>query len=189
MTRWLIGLSAMKPAKTDYYDPGLKGRSDGRGMENLPPINPPASKPSRAAHRLGNEHSPALSTRQSMRQSTNQSTTQPVKQSMSQPTGQSTGQPVNPTTSPSEDRPTRRPYDTSPVLGRPKAFYITRKQDEDLDVAVSKLEKTVGQKVSQKIDRSTLIRLIIEGADLTNDQTISQLASRLVSRLISQLTG
>ena len=109
----------------------------------------------------------------------------PVSQSTDQPTRQSANRLVNPLV----DRSTSRSIDQSPILGRPKAFYLTQKQDDDLDVAVEKLNRKIGAKINQKIDRSVLVRLLLEESDITSEQTIGRLASRLVGRLISRLTS
>lgn len=80
-------------------------------------------------------------------------------------------------------------FDHSPILSRPKGFYITEKQNKDLDKGVRKLaEKTKG-KVAQKIDRSTLLRLILDDIDLSDDQTVNRLYNRLIDRLVNQLTN
>ncbi len=80
-------------------------------------------------------------------------------------------------------------FDHSPILSRPKGFYITEKQNRDLDKGVRKLaEKTKG-KVVQKIDRSTLLRLILDEIDLSDDKTINRLYNRLIDRLVNQLTN
>ncbi len=89
----------------------------------------------------------------------------------------------------STEQSTSQSFDTSTVLGRPKAFYITKRQDEDLDRAVEKLQKKIGEKINQKIDRSTVMRLLLEENNLASDETISKLAHRLARRLISQLSG
>lgn len=81
------------------------------------------------------------------------------------------------------------PIDTSQVLAKPKGFYITEQQDDDLDIAVKKLSEKMKGKLTTKIDRSTILRLIIEQADITNDGSINKLAGQLTSQLIRQLTG
>lgn len=160
----------MKRAKPDYYDPKLKGRDDGRDMENLPPITTSPPKTSQF-----NE--------------TDRKTTQATKQKANKPVVP----PTNQSTSQSIDRlayqSTNQHFDLSTVVGRPKAFYITQKQDEDLDEAVEKLNKKIGERINQKIDRSTVVRLVLEEANLTNEQTLAKLVKRLAGRLISQLTG
>lgn len=98
---------------------------------------------------------------------------------------QSTRQPVDQSTRQS----TQEAFDMSPILPRPKSFYITEKQDEDLDILVKKLTKRLEGKIGQKIDRSAVARLIFEDIGLTHEQTITRLASQLTSRLVSQLTS
>ena len=98
---------------------------------------------------------------------------------------ESTGRSVNPSTS----RSTGQSFDTSVILGRPKAFYITEQQDRDLDTAVDKLAERLRARTGQKIDRSTLMRLLLEHSDLTADETADRLAGLYVRRLVSQLTG
>ncbi len=107
--------------------------------------------------------------------------------SISPPAGQSTSQPTTPSTNQPEDQRSR--FDTSAILGRPKAFYITAQQDQDLDVAVEKLAERLRGRANQKIDRSTVVRLLLEVSTLTDDATAGRLASQFVSRLVSQLTG
>ncbi len=80
-------------------------------------------------------------------------------------------------------------FDHSPVLSRPKGFYITEKQDKELDRGVRKLSEKTKGKVLQKIDRSTLLRLILDDIDLTDDQTVNRLYNRLINRLVNQLTN
>ena len=84
---------------------------------------------------------------------------------------------------------TARAFDMSLILPKPKAFYITEKQNEDLDVLVKKLAEKVKGKVAQKMDRSVATRLIFENVGLASDETAEQLANLLISRLTSQLTG
>lgn len=100
-------------------------------------------------------------------------------------THESTGLPANPSTPES----TAQSVDRSPILGRPKAFYITQQQDRDLDGVVARLAERAAGKVAHKIDRSTVLRLLLEGANLTSEQTSERLYGQLVRRLIRQLTG
>ena len=99
--------------------------------------------------------------------------TQPVAEQVNQPVNQSINSPI----------------DTSQVLAKPKGFYISEKQDEDLDIAVKKLSDKMKGKLTAKIDRSTILRLIIDQANITNEEAISKLAEQLTSQLIRQLTG
>jgi hypothetical protein len=104
----------------------------------------------------------------------------PVSQSTDQSASQSTKQTraTKPTVS----------FDTSAILGRPKSFYITERQDRDLDTAVDKLTERLRGRGNQKIDRSTVVRLLLEVTDVTDDKTVDRLAGQLVSRLVSQLS-
>ena len=121
----------------------------------------------------------------------------PEEQTMPTPAGPSAVQPTDPsTTGPSGQsagrsihRPTKQGFDHSVILGRPKAFYITEQQDKDLDVAVDKLTAKLQGRGNQKIDRSTVVRLLLEINGITTDQTVDRLANQLVSRLVSQLTS
>lgn len=79
--------------------------------------------------------------------------------------------------------------DHSPVMGKPRGFYITEKQNEDLDMLVLEISRRLGGKLPFKVDRSVLIRLILESSGLTNVENINKLATQLISRSISQLTG
>ncbi len=110
-----------------------------------------------------------------------QATSHTASQPTAQPTSQSTKQPT-------KQRPARR-FDTSPILGRPKSFYITGQQDKDLDAAVARLTERLQGRGNQKIDRSTVMRLLLEVSDVSNEATVDRLADQLVSRLVSQLTG
>lgn len=115
--------------------------------------------------------------------------TQAVAESSGRSTNQSTTGPTKQSTEAAANQQDAGAFDHSAVLGRPKAFYITQQQDKDLDHAVSRLSERVAGKVDQKIDRSTVVRLLLEEAQLTTPATIDRLYKRLVSRLISQLTG
>lgn len=112
------------------------------------------------------------------------STSQSTYRLTGQSTGQSTGQEARPAT-PAEETA----FDTSVILGRPKSFYITERQDRELDVTVSKLQEKLNGRGNQKVDRSTVMRLLLEVNNITDDSTVDRLASQLVRRLVSQLTG
>ncbi len=164
----------MRPAKAEFYNPKLKGNEDGQGMDQLPPIaSPLISKPPLRTIVSAPQISATNKLPSVQSNATNQSTPQSTRKSAERPT----------------DQPTNQPVDQSIILGRPKAFYITKKQDEDLDIAADKLNKKIGERIHQKIDRSVVLRLLLEEVSLTNDTTIVKLANRLASRLISQLTG
>lgn len=164
----------MRQAKAEFYDPKMKGNEDGQGMDQLPRITSPLISKSHPPAKVSTPQVPTPNQHPTFPSNvTNQSTAQSTRKSTEQPINQSTNQPV----------------DQSIILGRPKAFYITKKQDEDLDIAADKLNKRIGEKIHQKIDRSVVLRLLLEEVSLTNDTTIGKLANRLASRLISQLTG
>lgn len=112
-----------------------------------------------------------------------------VSRLISQLTSQLHDQSTDSSTSETTTTATGRSFDHSPLLGRPKAFYITEQQDKDLDSAVGQLAARVQGKINQSIERSTIVRLLLEEADLTGADTIEQLHKQLVSRLISQLTS
>ena len=118
-------------------------------------------------------------------QSQVQPTSDPGEPSVGQADNQFAGQSVDPMGS----ELTGNVFDMSPILPRPKAFYIAEKQDEDLDILVKKMSERVKGKVVQKIDRSVATRLIFESIDLTSDETVERLANLLIRRLTSQLTG
>jgi hypothetical protein len=103
--------------------------------------------------------------------------------------GKSTNQPIKGSIDQPRSESVTRGFDMSPILPRPKAFYISEKQDENLDVLVKKLSDKLKGKVGQKIDRSVASRLVFEHIDLTSDETVEQLATLLIGRLTSQLTG
>lgn len=113
----------------------------------------------------------------------------PTGTAVGQPTSRPIGRRTGPSTSPMPEPGAAPPFDQSVILGRPKAFYITEQQDQDLDVAVGLLAARLKGRGNQKIDRSTVIRLLLEVSDLTAEATADRLASHFVRRLVSQLTG
>ena len=100
------------------------------------------------------------------------------KKAVDQPTVQSIDQSID-----------RLSVDHSAVMGKPRGFYITEKQNQDLDFAVMEISKRLAGKLPFKVDRSVLIRLIVEMSDLTSKENIDKLSTKLISRSISQLTG
>ena len=106
----------------------------------------------------------------------------------SQLTGQLTRQSTDQSASRSTNPAAEKPPEISPILGRPKAFYLTEKQDQELDTAVTKLSERLQGRVEQKIDRSTVIRLLLESSNITSEQTIQRLAEQQIQQLLSQLT-
>lgn len=87
----------------------------------------------------------------------------------------------------SASRQSKRHANRSAILGKPKAFYITKKQDKDLDLLVQKLSQELEGKINQKIDRSTVVRLILDASDPMDAQAVKRLAKQLVDQLVSQL--
>lgn len=163
------------------------------------------------------EQSTSQSTEESTPESVTESTEQLADQSIDKPTVKSANQPTDVTansttiksTKSRDDRlvewknkraspePTEQPpksmitkeIDRSSILGKPKAFYISEKQDDDLNVAVTNISAMLKGKVAHKIDRSTIVRLLLEESRLNSKKTAERLADRLINRLISQLTG
>jgi hypothetical protein len=123
--------------------------------------------------------------------STDESTSQLTDQSANLLNDQMTKKPTDNPDNLSSTQSTIQPvsYDASQVLGRPKSFYITSKQNDDLDRLVEKLKKKlIGKIPDNQIDRSSVVRLIFEEINLLDGKTTDKLASRLVNRLITQLT-
>jgi len=112
-----------------------------------------------------------------------------TRRSTAQSTDRSTNQSIDQLTDPSIAQPAEPPFDSSPILGKPKGFYITEQQDEDLNTAVVKLTARLKGRGTHKVDRSTVVRLLLEVNDVTDDRSINRLANRLVNRLVNQLTG
>src|SRR3712207_5084593 len=92
---------------------------------------------------------------------------QPVSRSASRSASQSTGASTTPRAKPSPAAALTPAFDTSVILGRPKSFYITEQQDRDLDVTVSKLQEKFNGRGNQKVDRSTVMRLLLEVNNIT----------------------
>ncbi len=147
------------------------------------PAPTPAKPPTPRATPAGKRRAKKEDTRRTAAtpsRSTGQSTSQSARQSINQPVNQSINRPIN--------QPINVPLDTSSVIAKPKGFYISYKQDEDLDEAVKKLSKKLEGKALVKIDRSTILRLVLEDANLASDDTIERLSKQLIHRLINQLT-
>ena len=96
--------------------------------------------------------------------------TQPPSQSTGQSTGQLISQPIN------------QPF--TKIVDRPKAFYITEGLDENLDKAVTYLQKKHGIK---KVDRSVIVNALLDNDTLWTDDALDQLVERVVSQLTSRL--
>jgi hypothetical protein len=78
--------------------------------------------------------------------------------------------------------------DPKTIMGRPKAFYITVEQDKKLDALVSELSIRLAGRLNFKVDRSVVIRLILDTQSLTSEGTVERLSDKLVGQLVSQLT-
>jgi hypothetical protein len=95
-------------------------------------------------------------------------------QSTSQSTRQSTNQSIG--------QPTKRPF--TKIVDRPKAFYITEGLDENLDKAVTYLQKKHGIK---KVDRSVVVNALLDNDTLWTDEALDQLIDKVMSQLTSRL--
>ncbi len=75
----------------------------------------------------------------------------------------------------STDQSTDKPADNPPsLLSRPKSFYINDTDDEWIDDVIRRLHKQVPERLRKNIDRSRLVRVIIDkqrqrNEDLLND--------------------
>jgi len=129
----------------------------------------------------------AESTAPSTEQSASQSTSQSANGSTAQSTIESTRQSATQSTSQSTEQSATNHYDESPILGRPKSFYISHQQDKDLDLAVAKLASGEFGPQTQKIDRSSLLRLILEEMNVTSEKTLQRLQQRHIDRQLCRL--
>jgi hypothetical protein len=84
----------------------------------------------------------------------------------------------------STSRSTERP--SGKVVGRPKAFYITERLDQRLDVAVRYYQEVHGL---GKIDRSTIVNAMLDNEAQWTDEALDGLLDRVISQLTSRLTG
>jgi hypothetical protein len=107
----------------------------------------------------------------------------PVNQTINRPVNQPIDRSMNRTV----NQAMNQPIESSNVLGKPKGFYITRQQDEELDEAVKKVGNKLAGKAMIKIDRSIVLRLILDEANLSSEDTIERLSNQLINRLINQL--
>jgi hypothetical protein len=154
--------------------PSLETEPNGDQTHTNPSPKTPSSPPS--SHR--SHHSPSRASGKTVR----------ATESASPPL-------VVPTPSPqtgeqqSIDRSIVQSIDRTPVMGKPKGFYITEKQHADIDIAVENLAHLARNKVDQKIDRSTVIRLLLEEVDITSPDITEKLYHRLVNRLVSRLNS
>jgi len=148
-----------KSINTDFLESELKG-SAFFGGKSTPQDSPPLPVPKPVKKDPVKEKEPAIE--------------QPIVQSIDQSIDES----IN-----------VKEIDHSPVMGKPRGFYITEQQNQDLDMVVLEISKRLGGKLPFKVDRSVLIRLILESSNLTNIENINKLSTQLISRSISQLTG
>lgn len=148
-----------KSINTDFLESELKG-SAFFGGKSTPQDSPPLPAPKPVVKASVKKEEPVIN--------------QPIVQSITQSIDQSID---------------IKEIDHSSVMGKPRGFYITEQQNQDLDTVVLEISKRLGGKLPFKVDRSVLIRLILESSDLTNVENINKLSTRLISRSISQLTG
>ncbi len=91
--------------------------------------------------------SPHVTGKHKKKEATQQGVNNPAIRLRDEAADKNASQPVDQSTARSVDQSTRElkrhPFDMSPVLSRPKSFYITEKQDEDLDILVKKLADKV----------------------------------------------
>jgi hypothetical protein len=97
-----------------------------------------------------------------------------------QSTRQSTGQATSQSISQVANRPMNK------IVDRPKAFYITERLDENLDKAVTYLQRKHGIK---KVDRSAIVNALLDQEALWTDEALDQLIERIVSQLTSRLVN
>ena len=105
------------------------------------------------------------------------------------------GKPSQPTNR-SIDRSTNRPIDQSidwpttvdelgPVVGKPRAFYITQKVDGWLDEAVRYLR---GKDLA-KADRSVVVNALLHSPDLFKPEFLDKLRKRILAHLVNKSMG
>jgi len=73
----------------------------------------------------------------------------------------------------------------SPIVSRPKAFYITQRLDRRLDEAVRYFQQTHGIK---KADRSTIVNAILDDEATWSEETLDRLVGRVIGQLTNRLT-
>lgn len=114
------------------------------------------------------------------------SSSRPVSQPVDQSTNNAS-KPVDQEASQPAIKETAQSFDQSPILGRPKSFYITKRQDKDIDTLVRKVTSRT-EHLPYKVDRSTVLRLILESSDITADEYADHITNQLTNKLVSQLT-
>lgn len=112
-----------------------------------------------------------------------------VKQTIKTSVAQSTSKPINSSVNQSVNRPVNQSIGDITPMAKPKGFYITQKQHNDLNKAVEKLAKKMEGKTTMVIDRSIVLRLLIDAAEIDTQKGIDQLIEQLTKQLISQLTN
>lgn len=83
---------------------------------------------------------------------------------------------------PSATRPSKEAK-LDQILDRPKAFYITKRQSDTLDELVKTMRKKAYGKTTVKIDRSTILRLLLDRANLDDEKAADELIDTLVEQL------
>lgn len=73
------------------------------------------------------------------------------------------------------------------VMTRPKAFYITKRQDRNIDRLVEKINDRYNLKLKVGIDRSLVVRLLLEDVNLLDDLLADRLTDRLKEYLRKQM--
>lgn len=71
-------------------------------------------------------------------------------------------------------------------VGRPKAFYITTRVDEQLDEAVRYFQQAHGLK---KVDRSMIVNALLDNEEQWTEESLDRLLRRVIDQLTSRLTG
>jgi len=72
------------------------------------------------------------------------------------------------------------------IVDRPKAFYITKRLDRNLENAVRYLQEVHAIK---KVDRSTVVNAFLDNDDNWTPHSLDQLVDRVISQLTSRLTS
>jgi hypothetical protein len=93
-------------------------------------------------------------------------------------------QPTNRSTSQSTSRLTN--FSSNKIVEKPKAFYITERLDKRLDEAVRYFQEQHGIK---KVDRSTLVNVMLDNDANWTEEALSQQVERVISQLTSRLTN
>lgn len=122
-----------------------------------------------------------------------QASKSPIDQSTGRSAEQSTRRSVNQTKGSealrSSGKSVQSLRDVSPILPRPKSFYITELQDEKIDGIVRQMKRDprvhhlLASRRLAPLDRSTVIRLYLQSFDPSDDELISRLVDRLLGQL------